>query len=616
MTNLEKRIDLVQERCCLDKFGRFCLEFLLLYEWDAKLQQEEGLYADELLEAWDKKNGIEKDAVKCHEREETADILKLLADVYVDETGRKRFRVKKQILQFLDRGYTEENTSFYTEIFTDLTTEDEPDIERKVYDWMLLFADRKRKTEKDMILMNLSGEEGSGRLENVKAFCRDRKQTLVYFCSHELAKTEQPERSEILLRLGLSALLENRVIVMRIERDEEEAYGLLREIYRIWRKLPLLFVILTRKPMRAEASGNAPVPAVFEIREPAEFARREMGIRFAEKWKIPFDDGFGELWQQYLFTPGQFHAIIEQAKDMALARGGQHPSRDELREVCRRQTEYRFEGKAHRVRAKFGWEDLVLSEASKQLLRDICTRMKNRELVYGAWDFSSRFSYGMGTSILFTGSPGTGKTMAAQVMAKELELELFRINLSAVVSKYVGETEKNLNLIFDEASKSLCILFFDEADVLFGKRTEVKDSQDKYQNMEAAFLLQKIEEYEGISILATNYQQNIDEAFKRRLQYVVEFTTPDAKLRAEMWMRAFPKKCPLENNIDWTFLAEQFELTGSNIKNIAVNAAFFAASEAKTVGMHYIVKALRNEYQKSGKRLGSSELGQYEDLRF
>ena len=135
--------------------------------------------------------------------------------------------------------------------------------------------------------------------------------------------------------------------------------------------------------------------------------------------------------------------------------------------------------------------------------------------------------------------------MAAQVMAKELDLELFRVNLSAVVSKYVGETEKNLNLIFDEASRSLCILFFDEADALFGKRTEVKDSQDKYQNMEAAFLLQKMEEYDGISILATNYQQNMDEAFKRRLQYVVEFSMPDAEKRLEMWKRAFPPECPL-----------------------------------------------------------------------
>lgn len=196
-------------------------------------------------------------------------------------------------------------------------------------------------------------------------------------------------------------------------------------------------------------------------------------------------------------------------------------------------------------------------------------------------------------------------------MAKELHMDLYRVDLSAVVSKYIGETEKNLNLIFAEAQKSMCILFFDEADVLFGKRTEVKEARDKYNNMEAAFLLQKMEEYEGISILATNLQQNIDEAFKRRLKYSVEFSMPSARERHLIWKKVFPKEAPLQENVDLAFLAENFELTGSNIKNIAVNAAFAAAASQSFIGMSHLVRALCSEYRKCGKVLAREELKQY-----
>ena len=255
--------------------------------------------------------------------------------------------------------------------------------------------------------------------------------------------------------------------------------------------------------------------------------------------------------------------------------------------------------------------ELKLPATQYQKLQQICRMISAKEQVLEQWGFGQKFSYGNGISILFYGAPGTGKTMAAQVMANELDLELYRINLSAVVSKYVGETEKNLNMIFEEASKSLCILFFDEADALFGKRTEVKDSQDKYQNMEAAFLLQKMEDYDGISILATNYQQNLDEAFKRRIQYVVEFSIPDAGERLEMWNRVFPEACPVKEDVDLQFLADQFELTGSNIKNIAVNSAFLAAADGREIDMSHILRALQNEFQKSGKRLTGAEMGQY-----
>ncbi|MBP3855997.1 MAG: ATP-binding protein [Ruminiclostridium sp.] len=213
--------------------------------------------------------------------------------------------------------------------------------------------------------------------------------------------------------------------------------------------------------------------------------------------------------------------------------------------------------------------------------------------------------------MVFTGPPGTGKTMAAQVIAADLGIDIYRVNLANVVSKYIGETEKHLDEIFDKAKKSRTVLFFDEADVLFSKRTEVKDSNDKYSNMEAAFLLQKIEEYNGIVILATNIVQNFDEAFKRRMKLMIEFPFPDRASRAEMWKRAFPEKLPLDE-LDLDYLVNGFELSGSNIRNIALHSAFLAAAEnAESVGMKHVIAALKNEYSKSGKAFTRAEAGEY-----
>lgn len=196
-------------------------------------------------------------------------------------------------------------------------------------------------------------------------------------------------------------------------------------------------------------------------------------------------------------------------------------------------------------------------------------------------------------------------------MARELELELYKVELAAVVSKYIGETERNLNEIFEEAQKSQAVIFFDEADVLFSKRSEVKDSNDKYSNMEAAFMLQKIEEYTGIVILATNYQQNIDEAFKRRIKFLIDFCFPDSHYRKILWLKAFPEQLPIGGDIDYDFLAKNFELTGSNIRNIALNAAYLAAEQGSGVAMPHIIRAIVNEFGKSGKKLSRQELGEY-----
>ena len=313
----------------------------------------------------------------------------------------------------------------------------------------------------------------------------------------------------------------------------------------------------------------------------------------------------------YRLTPGQMKHALGSAETLARWRGLPDIDGDCLDQGCRAQLHHGLEGKARKVASLFTWDDLILPERSKRLLRGACDQMRYRRQVYGTWGFGRKLPYGAGLSLLFSGPPGTGKTMAAQIAAGELGLELYKVDLSAVVSKYVGETEKNLSDIFREAARGQVVLFFDEADVLFSKRTEVKDAHDKYNNMEAAYLLQKMEEYSGVSVLATNFLQNFDEAFKRRLKFIIEFPFPDAHYRRLLWRAVFPAQTPLEGDIDWDFLAAQFELSGSGIKNVAVNAAFLAAGDGKPVGMGHLLTALGRELRKSGKVLSREDFGQY-----
>ncbi len=216
-----------------------------------------------------------------------------------------------------------------------------------------------------------------------------------------------------------------------------------------------------------------------------------------------------------------------------------------------------------------------------------------------------------GLAVLFAGPSGTGKTMAAGIIANELKLDIYRIDLAGVVSKYIGETEKNLSRIFTEAEASNAILFFDEADALFGKRTEVKDSHDRYANIEVGYLLQRIEEYEGMVVLATNLRQNMDDAFVRRMQFIVEFPYPEEEHRYRIWKGIFPAQAPLDKGVDFEFLARQFKVAGGNIKNIALGAAFLAAADGEVITMKHLARAARREFNKMGKLCVETDFGPY-----
>ncbi|MBQ9632827.1 MAG: ATP-binding protein [Lachnospiraceae bacterium] len=282
-------------------------------------------------------------------------------------------------------------------------------------------------------------------------------------------------------------------------------------------------------------------------------------------------------------------------------------TKEDIREAVSDQVRNQLGALATYVRTIYTWEDLVIADSERRQLQMICDQVRYRSTVGEEWGFYRKSSYGHGLCALFFGSPGTGKTMAAHVIANELGLSLYRVDLSQMVSKYIGETEKNISELFDKAKNTNALLFFDEADALFSKRTEVKDVHDKNANAETAHLLQRLEDYEGITVLATNYANNIDDAFKRRIKFMVHFVFPDAAVRKTLWRTILPEEMPWAEELALDFFAERFELAGSGIKEVLHNAAYLAASEGRGLLNQDIVEALCLHFAKLGKVLSRTE---------
>jgi ATP-dependent 26S proteasome regulatory subunit len=310
----------------------------------------------------------------------------------------------------------------------------------------------------------------------------------------------------------------------------------------------------------------------------------------------------GELARQFRLTPGQVRAAVEFVNCHYLLGNQKTPLTQAMFfAAARNQSNRKLSELAVKIVPKLGWDNIVLKEEKITQLKEICNQVRHRHKVFSQWGFHEKLSHGRGLSVLFAGPPGTGKTLAAEVMATELQLDLYKIDLSSIVSKYIGETEKNLSRIFAEAETSNAILFFDEADALFGKRTEVSDAHDRYANIETSYLLQKMDEYEGIVILATNLRNNMDDAFTRRIRFIIQFPFPDEAGRCKIWQTHFPKSAPLGTAIDYLFLARHLPLSGGNIRNIVLNAAFNAAQNGGSIEMEHILKGARLEFEKIGK---------------
>lgn len=318
-----------------------------------------------------------------------------------------------------------------------------------------------------------------------------------------------------------------------------------------------------------------------------------------------------ELANKFTLTPAQIRRATKQAILAKTWSKDKLITPEEFADAAYTQITQKLSHQATLIKKKHTWDELVLPQAQKDALERACNQIKYKHVVYDEWNLKHTILYGRGLSMLFTGPPGTGKTMAAQVVANDLHLEIYRVDLSQVVSKYIGETEKNLAEIFDSAKKSNVVLLFDETDALFGKRTEVKDSHDKHANLETAYLLQKMEEYDGITIMTTNLLENLDQAFFRRISYVIHFPIPDENSRKLIWQKIYPKEAPIGDDVDFNFLAKKFEISGGNIKNVVITSTFMAAAESQKIGMKHIIKALEYEMKKQGKMMSKSDFGEY-----
>ena len=307
-----------------------------------------------------------------------------------------------------------------------------------------------------------------------------------------------------------------------------------------------------------------------------------------------------QLANQFLFSPGQIEDVVATARDLAQWRREPLAARD-LFTASRAHSNQKLNTLATKITPRYRWEDIVLPKDTLAQLHEMVNTVRQRPVVYGQWGFDRKVALGKGLSALFAGESGTGKTMAADIMAGELGQDLYKIDLSMLVSKYIGETEKNLNRVFSEAETSNAILFFDEADAIFGKRSEVKDSHDRYANIEISYLLQRMEAYDGVVILASNLRGNLDEAFTRRLHFIVEFPFPEVADREIIWQVNFPPETPLAEDVDFRLLARRFRITGGNIRNIIMAAAFLAAEKSERVSIAHLLHATRREYQKIGR---------------
>ena len=313
---------------------------------------------------------------------------------------------------------------------------------------------------------------------------------------------------------------------------------------------------------------------------------------------------------QFLLTGGQIFDAVASALDGAHQAGSGLQAHD-LFAAARVHSNPRLSSLALKIQPRYDWEDIILPRDQRELLNELINTVRTRSVVLETWGLGRKLVASQGVTALFAGPPGTGKTMAAEVIARELSLDLYKIDLSSVVSKYIGETEKNLERIFDEAAASNAILFFDEADALFGKRSEVRDSHDRYANIEISYLLQRMEAYDGITILATNLRANLDEAFTRRLQFAVDFPFPDEDDRLRIWQALFPPDLPRTGELDLPMLAQRFKLAGGNIRNILVSAAYLAAADGGQVGMPHLLHGTRRELQKMGRLIADEDLNRW-----
>lgn len=468
-------------------------------------------------------------------------------------------------------------------------------------------------------IIQLCGDEVAGKAAIAMAACAALGLNLSLLSANVIPAS--PSELEALMRLWeRESALSTSALFLECDEMDTTDVARVSAVRRLTERLSGAIIIASREPRRTR---QRPI-ITFEVRKPSSSEQRSIW-QSALSLSVAASNLNGQveaLVSQFnLSAPTIYDAsaealgrptLVSEASE-ASVKAQDSTSSDSaelgsaLWDACRARTRPRLEDLAQRLESATTWDELVLPELPLQILRQIAVHVRQRAKVYETWGFAAKSVRGLGISALFSGPSGTGKTLAAEVLANELRLDLYRIDLSQVVSKYIGETEKNLRRVFDSAEEGGALLLFDEADALFGKRSEVKDSHDRYANIEISYLLQRMEAYRGLAILTTNMKNALDPAFLRRLRFIVQFPFPDAAQRAEIWRRIFPPHTPTEG-LDIDKLA-RLNVAGGNIRNIALNAAFLAADSGAPVRMRHLLRAARSEYAKLEKSLTEVEIG-------
>jgi AAA+ superfamily predicted ATPase len=445
--------------------------------------------------------------------------------------------------------------------------------------------------------VNLFGPPGCGRRAVAQRLCGELGLELYSLAPSRMPGSPQ-ERQALLRLLGRDAMLSQFAVYLRMDDADGADAAVCAEVVD---RIPVFFIAASRTRIAARRELLGRKQGALDVRARADLWKTALaGIGttlngHAEAVAEHFQFG------QEMMAKTASAALARARMRGAIADGG--VTEEDVWEACRDQSSWELRQLAQPIEPSYTWDDIVLPPELLAQMREISAQVAYRAKVYRQWGFGG--SRGLGISVLFAGVSGTGKTMAAEILARHLRLDLYRVDLAGVVSKYIGETEKNLKKIFDAAERSGAILFFDEADALFGKRTDVKDSHDRFANIEVNYLLQRMENFNGLSILATNRKADVDRAFLRRLRFLVDFPFPDTGQRMRIWHKSFPGGVPVAE-LDYDALA-RLEIPGGNIRNIALSAAFLAAERNTPIGMDVLMQAARREYTKMEKMIGDAE---------
>lgn len=505
------------------------------------------------------------------------------------EQGQKTLSINKFVDAYIKgKEITDENTYFWgadEKVF-------ELPIRESLKTYIVNLGKQKPKGKNILLLC---GAKLSGKHTQIGLLAAQNSAKLLIVNFEFLNTFEKNELKAAAYEICLEAILNDAWLCfegLKLKEDEEKLN--FKYVINVISKYIEFFVVICEGNLDLISCAQGYVATKFLMQPLLRKTSIDCWKYFFERANISFRD-FEMLSRNFSFNIGQ---IALAAKQLGLL-GAPNLREEQVLSVCRQAAGENFGTKAKRINKIFSWNDLIINKECEDLLHWICDLVKFSSVVYDDLGFARKTAYGRSVSALFYGPPGTGKTMAAQVVANELGQDLYKVDLSQMISKYIGETEKNLNAVFDAAGRANVVLFFDEADSLFSKRTQVTNSNDKFANNETSFLLQKIEEYSGVAILATNLAVNFDSAFKRRIKVMVNFTLPDANLRRKLWRSVFPQEVDV-SAIDFEYLAEKFEISGSMIKTSAVAATFLAVREGSKPLMKHIMQALKAEMNKNG----------------